>query len=898
MLRTTTLGLLAAGFGLVGPADASFAAGDDKITIDVLQDDAASTVLHFEFGDVQMRPVRVDGSEYTSVTIPGEVNGLVKGAPSLPRVSRSVIIPGLAGVDVSVIDGDFYEIRDMDIAPSKGTILRTIEPSEVPYTFGKPYAADAFWPADSASIGEPYILRSKRGVTVTVNPVQYNPATRTLRVYRNMTVAVDNVGMGRRNLQPVAAKHDGGSAFHTIYSNHFVNYHRDLRGDPVTEEGSMLIISAEQFMDNMAPFVDHKNSIGINTTLVPVGSVGTTWSQIHSYIGDMYNSSDLVYVLLVGDASHIPASTSAGGLSDPNYSKQAGSDHYPEVIVGRFSGNNSAQIDTQVQRTITYETEQWTTKDEYLNAAGASSNQGPGDNGEYDQDHMSLIGNVYLDSPLATEWTQESDPSGSMSNFIAKWNAGLGHIQYTGHGWQQGWSNGAAVGNSEINQLTNTSMLPYIVTVGCVVGEYNTGDCFSEVTQWATHNGQPTGAIAHYGSTINQYWNEPMLGQDAMVELITSEAYFSMGALCFMGSVQMMDGYGSSGVDMFDTWHIFGDPSVIISGTAQAPTGMRVTGSNLAAEGPNGGPFSPMFTTYTLVNNESYAIDYSVSESASWLDIEGSTEGVIGANGEVTLTLSINSEADSFDNGVYEADISFSNMTNADGNVSKPATLTVGTPQPVYTWDFTTDPGWTMDGEWGFGQPTGGGGAYGNPDPTSGATGSNVLGVNLNGDYSTTAGGPYHLTSEAFDCSSMTESSISFQRWLNSDYQPYVTSTVQVSADGLNWSTLWQNESSEIVSNSWSEFEYDISAIADGEPFVQVRWSFEVTSGAWAYSGWNIDDFVVIGVDASSTPCSGDFDGSGSVTVNDLLMVIGNWQSPYTVDDLLTVIGNWQVLCD
>ena len=898
MLRTTALGLCAAGFGLFGLADTALAADKDKLTIDVLQDDVTSTVLHFDFTDIRQRPVRVDGVEYTSITMPGEVNGMVKGSPSLPQVSRSVMIPGMAGVDVSMLSGDFYEIRDIDIAPSKGTLLRTIEPASVPHTFGKPYAQDAFWPATTATVGEPYILRSKRGVTVTVNPVQYNPVTRTLRVYRNMTVAVDNVGMGRRNLLPVANKHDGGSAFHTIYSNQFVNYHRDLRGAPITEEGSMLIIAADQFVPNMGPFVDHKNSIGISTSLVPLSDVGSSWSQIHDYIGTVYNSSDLTYVLLVGDASHIPASTSAGGLSDPNYSKQAGADNYPDLLIGRFSARNAADVDTQVERTITYEAEQWTTREEYFNAAGASSNQGPGDNGEYDQEHMTLIGQVYMDW-VATEWTQESDPSGSVSNFINKWNAGLGHIQYTGHGWQQGWSNGAAVGNNDVNNLTNTSMLPYIVTVGCVVGEYNTGDCFSEVTQWATHNGQPTGAIAHYGSTINQYWDEPMKGQDAMVELIASETYFSMGALCFMGSIEMMDAYGTSGVDMFDTWHIFGDPSVIISGTAQPPTGMRVSGANLVAEGPNGGPFSPLSTTYTLSNNEDYPINYSVSETASWLDVEGATEGTIEGLGEVTLTLSINSEANMFANGVYEADISFSNLTNADGNVVKPVVLTVGTPQPVYTWDLSTNPGWAMQGQWAFGQPTGGGGnSYGEPDPTSGATGSNVLGVNLNGDYSTAAGGPYHLTTEAFDCSALTETSIMFQRWLNSDYQPYVSSSVQVSTDGASWTTIWENDSSEITENAWSEHEYDISSIADGASAVQVRWSYEVTSGAWAYSGWNIDDVVVKAVDSSAAPCIGDHDGSGLVNVNDLLMVIGNWQDPYTVDDLLMVIANWQVVCE
>ena len=44
-------------------------------------------------------------------------------------------------------------------------------------------------------------------------------------------------------------------------------------------------------------------------------------------------------------------------------------------------------------------------------------------------------------------------------------------------------------------------------------------------------------------------------------------------------------------------------------------------------------------------------------------------------------------------------------------------------------------PGWIMDGEWAFGQPTGSGGTFfGNPDPSNGNTGTNVYGVDLTGE--------------------------------------------------------------------------------------------------------------------------------------------------------------------
>jgi hypothetical protein len=893
---TTPLGLLAAGFvSMSGLALTAHA--DDSVAVDVVQDDASSIVLNYEFGDFDQKTVKVGEHAYTSVTLPGEVNRLDAGYPSLPRVSRSVIIPNMARMDAVVIGGEYEDFQGVDIVPSKGTIQRPTPPGTVPYTFDKVYDADAFWPADLAELSDPYIMRAHRGITVRVNPFQYNPATRTLRVWKNMTVAVDNVGNSRLNVVPNdSKKHDGGSAFHGIYDNHFLNYSRDLRSQPIGDEGSMLIISAPQFIDNMGPFADHKESVGISTTIVDMSSIGSSWSQVHDYIGSMYGSTDMVYVLLVGDSVHIPASTAAGGLSDPNYTKQAGTDDYPDLLIGRFSGNNDAQIDTQVDRTITYETEQWTLKDEYLNAQGAASNQGPGDDGEYDQEHMAVIGTKYLEWDKVTTWNMEADPSGSISDFLSRWNAGLGHIQYTGHGFQGGWSNGAAVLNSDIDALTNTNMLPYIVTVGCVVGEYNTGDCFSEKTQWATHNGQPTGAITHYGSTINQYWNEPMRGQDAMVDHMVAEDYFTMGSLCVMGSVNMMDAYGQSGIDIHDTWHIFGDPSVVISGTAQPPTGMRVSGSGMSSEGPLGGPFEPSSASFVLSNYESYPLDYSISESIAWLEMSGSMAGQIPVGGTVEVTATIDQAyASTMGNGNYTGSIDFTNLSNNDGTTTKPVDITVGVPVAIYEWDMNTDPGWTYQGDWGWSSPTGQGGEYGNPDPVGGADGLYCVNYNPNGDYGNSLS-ETNMTTTAIDCSSLTDTILKFDRYLNVETDAYDHAWIKVSTDGLAWTTVWTN-SGEVVDSSWSQQEYDISSQADGEGTVFIRFVMGTTDSSWQYSGWNIDNVAIWGVDGDSNPvCPGDFDGNNQVNVNDLLVVIQSWGT-YGVDDLLEVIASWNQTC-
>jgi hypothetical protein len=200
-----------------------------------------------------------------------------------------------------------------------------------------------------------------------------------------------------------------------------------------------------------------------------------------------------------------------------------------------------------------------------------------------------------------------------------------------------------------------------------------------------------------------------------------------------------------------------------------------------------------------------------------------------------------------------ECDLASGLSQDCDAN-GIPDDCEVGLWEHGTTYTLDTDPGWTVSGEWAFGQPTGHGGSHGYPDPTSGATGLNVYGVNLNGDYSTTYGGPWYLTLGPIDLHNIRNTHLKFQRWLNSDYEPYVRDTIEVSHDGTTWTTVWSNGGTLIRENAWSLKDYDISSPADYQPAVYIRWSYKVGVAAEAYSGWNIDDIQIVGLAPGGGP--------------------------------------------
>ena len=285
--------------------------------------------------------------------------------------------------------------------------------------------------------------------------------------------------------------------FLNIYKNHFLNFNTDSRFDYLIDHGNMLIISYGSFMDEMQSLVDWKNRKGIPTEMVNVSDVGSNSSAIETYVSNYYYNNGLTFLLLVGDIAQIPSPSISGSASDPSYGFISGNDSYAEVIVGRFSGSNSTQISTQVERSIEYERDpQGGFADWYDNALGIASNQGPGFGGYTDDEFNDFLWETVLSQFTYDSYEGIYDPSGSAQQGINAINNGVSLINYTGHGSISSWGNGAPLGISQVHSLENDNLLPFVITVGCNVGEFqSTDESFCEAWQRATHNGEPTGSI-------------------------------------------------------------------------------------------------------------------------------------------------------------------------------------------------------------------------------------------------------------------------------------------------------------------------------------------------------------------------------------------------------------------
>ena len=654
-------------------------------------------------------------------------------------------------------------------------------------------------------------------------------------------------------------------------------------------EGNLLLVVPVGF-ENAAPlqdFIAAKTAQGLTVDTYVVAS-GTSRDTIRNYVINLWQTNEKPdYILLVGDTS----GSSSTALTIPNFNgtgphgsatdwpygcMPGGIDWYPDIPVGRFSAASLTHLQNMVDKTLVVESGDY--PDPTYTQRGAFL-ANPSTSGVAEPTHDWIIENYFV--PRGYEairiYAAQGGNTADVTNAV---NRGCLWTVYMGHSGSSGWWTPAFY-QDNVNALTNLDLYGLVFGWSCNSAAYTLDECYGETWLRAADKG----AAAYISAATSIYYGGY---EDWMLSSAHEKAFFSaffqddiweIGPAWVRGLYNYLEEHGGWDGDMnhlppyhesaihdyFEEFVILGDPSLNLAADL---TGLAISPTRpFETSGMAGGPFVPDHCVYTLKNNSTDPIEYAVACETPWLTL-GGTGGTIAPDDTVTVTVSLNELAETFHNGVYTGTIQFTNVTTHDGDAERIVTLTVGVPTQRYEWNLDENPGWATTGEWAFGQPTGQGGSHGHPDPSSGATGTNVYGVNLNGDYTTSPGGPYYLTSESVNLSDVVSAvTLRFKRWLNIDTPPYARASIQIN-NGEGWQPIW-NSPGTITDNAWQTQEYNITEIAAGKSAVQIRWAYTVNTGALTYSGWNIDDIEIWGVEREPA-LIGDVDGDWDVDLSDL----------------------------
>jgi hypothetical protein len=560
-------------------------ANGNPVEISLISSDIKTSLINCAVSSFVLEEVATPSGTSSIVDVMQGIPLYEKGAPDLRRVSTSLVIPNRGDMELKIISSTYKDYENVEIAPSKGVLLISDDVSKIPYEYGAAYQKNAFYPGTVAELREAHIMRDVRGQVVDIYPFQYNPVTKTLRVYTSIKVGMQvNEQIAGANCLEAKNDLEVPEAFQQIYQSNYLNYaaQPQTRGLSTNANGRMLVICYDNFAAAIKPFVDWKIRKGIETELVNVSTIGNA-AEIKKYVTAYYKAhTDLTYVVLVGDFPQIPASLvgSEKYTSDNEYSKLDGTDTYPEIICGRISAETAAEVEIQVKKFLTYEKTPSRLAANRFNTGGVLSLKIGPDNST----------KVYLDMQAAKK-TLEAGGFSSISEFYTDGasanaptatnitnllNSNIGYLSWISHGSPTQLISFNFT-NTHIKKLTNTTMWPMIWNCSCQTGNFRAGSaCFSETWMRSSLNGEPVGAIGVAMSTRDMPMGPSEKYGNAAAKLLVdaSRKNKTYGGITFDTYVKVAIGDYKMPIE-FNCMILFGDPSLELR--TKAPIALTAT---------------------------------------------------------------------------------------------------------------------------------------------------------------------------------------------------------------------------------------------------------------------------------------------------------------------------------
>ena len=594
------------------------------IQTNILNTTPTSTTIEFILNDYDELTVDAKGTESIFYSIPGSVWLMEKGMPQLPIHRSSIIIPDLAAMNFNIISAEYTEIETLPVMPSKGHITRDIDPSTVPFISDDFYSTNGWYPAETILIDEPYIVKDLRGATVQFNPMKYNPAEGKLKICTRLVVEVYD-DPGQQVVNPFIRNYalTGTSMeFNDIYKTLFINYGTGYYDYvTVTEQGTLLVIYASEYSDNITPFVNWKVQRGLTTITAQYPSeTGTDANSIKNYIQNLYDSPEgLTYIIIVGESNQVPTlyGQYEGAPSDPSYTKLAGNDAYPDAFISRISPSSSDNLDYILWKLINYEQNpdigpeaEW-----YHKGIGVASNEG----NPRDWERANWLREMLMNNMNFTQVDQIYDPGATSLQVTTALNEGRSVINYLGHGSGTSWGT-TGFNVSKIHNLSNGTKNPFVIDVSCTNGNFELGECMEEAWIRAGDMNDPKGAIASFGSSTLASWVPPCDMQNHSTMLLTTELMQTVGGVCFNGIMHAMDLWGGSsgeGLKLMEQYNIMGDCTTILALDVTVPVELTA----FTTESVNGEVIIK-WQTATETNNSGFEIQKSeksnVNSQTEW----------------------------------------------------------------------------------------------------------------------------------------------------------------------------------------------------------------------------------------------------------------------------------------
>lgn len=525
-----------------------------KSKAEITHSDFNSLRASFSYGSIESIDIATERGTFSEIAIEGTYASGEIGTPELPTSHQLLAVPFGATPRVNVINYTTTDYRLSDygigtILPHQPSVRKDQNLDEVEFVYNAAaYQTRSLATAPEASIEVQGTMRGIRIGSLVINPVSYNPASNTLRVFNNIEVEVSFDGADRTETERMLLS-TYSPYFDIVYKQMF-NYrqildvyddHPDLMAYPV----HMIVIAPQDYVTALQPWLNWKTQKGFYVNLVTKEQAGSNYNAIRSYVQNLYTTgvnqgATPTFLVLVGDVAQIPNTTGSQTQKVTDlYYGSVDSDYFPDMFYSRMSAENASQVTAIVNKILQYE--QYTMPDpSYLNNVTLIAG--------WDSYWTSRVGAPTINYATTYYYNTahgftEVHSHVNQSQYNGCYNAlstGIGFVNYTAHGDNNMWYQPQFT-NTNVNQLTNTNK--YFLAMGncCLSGNFGySSTCFGE----AMIRAENKAAYSYIGSCPNTYWYE--------------DYYFGVGATNVFSQTPTLTNTATGvydGIWMDDTYH-------------------------------------------------------------------------------------------------------------------------------------------------------------------------------------------------------------------------------------------------------------------------------------------------------------------------------------------------------
>ncbi len=519
--------------------------------------------IDFDFsarpGSVEIAAVTIGNGEFHSTGIPGfqsSSHGIIPpGAPALPHMSRSFLLPPGTEVDSVIINSETWA-RIPGIFALQPRQFDTFDENSFTPPDPAAYSGTEPFPSEPAAVFRQGAAMGCRVVTLVGYPLRYTPSSGELEILTSVSVSLslspstdpvaaplrESVFSSNLRLRGIESLVSNPGDIGLYSAPPVETFSGETGPLAITEFPSpqgncvdMVIVTSDGMAELFQQLADHRTQRGIVTTVRTVQWIdqhyggSDTQERIRNFLQSAHQHWGIQAVLLGGDDGVVPARHTGGweyipvpypayqlpsddyyGDLDGNWSydgsvwRVISSPGFLDLCTGRWPVNNAPDFETMFEKLKLYE-DPPTPPEDFARRILLMGSDNPAGSGA--SDLMELAERLrshsvplYLDDPVELYYPH-SLPAGDLNrnNALAEFDQGYNLIIHAGHseihklGTAGNGTLGQYMWDSDFSTMGNAGEPSMLWTLGCDAGHFDGAFSFAEA---GLLTGEDTGLTA------------------------------------------------------------------------------------------------------------------------------------------------------------------------------------------------------------------------------------------------------------------------------------------------------------------------------------------------------------------------------------------------------------------